>query len=140
MARRIARDAVVQIAILGADDGSSLPAGTNVDIEGKCRQISIDYEGQSVDLAGLGEVDSRMRFGGAAKFTIRLQSFLTTNDFEYYDTTRSYVGYRARVRIKPASALANFREYIGVITRWNWSAQAAQEQIEEIQIEGPLDV
>jgi len=140
MARRVARDAVVQIAILGQDDGSQLPAGTNVDIHGKCRQISIDYEGQSVDLSGLGEADSRMRFGGAAKFTLRLQSFLATNDFEFYDTARSYVGYRARVRIKPASALTAFREYIGVITRWSWSAQAAQEQIEEIQIEGPLDV
>jgi len=47
---------------------------------------------------------------------------------------------RARVRVKPRSTLQTDAEYTGVITKWSWSAQAGQEQVEEIEIVGPLDV
>jgi len=140
MARRIARDATIAIQLGGVDDGSAITWGAATQIEGKCSEISIDYRSQNVNLAGLSDAYARMRSAGAAEYTIRIRAFIPTDSFDFYAGGNPPLHYRARVRIKPRSTLTTDAEYTGVITRWSWSAQAGQEQIEEIEIMGPLDV
>jgi hypothetical protein len=81
-----------------------------------------------------------MRSAGAAEYTIRIRAFIPTDSYDFYVSNNPPLHYRARVRIKPRSTLQTDAEYTGVITKWSWSAQAGQEQIEEIEIVGPLDV
>ena len=140
MARRTARDATIAIQLGGVDDGSAITWGTATQIEGKCSEISVDYRSQNVNLAGLSDAYARMRAAGAAEYTIRIRAFIPTDSFDFYVTNTPPLHYRARVRIKPRSTLTTEAEYTGVITKWGWSAQAGQEQIEEIEIMGPLDV
>ena len=140
MARRTARDATIAIQLGGVDDGSAITWGTATQIEGKCSEISVDYRSQNVNLAGLSDAYARMRSAGAAEYTIRIRAFIPTDSFDFYASGNPPLHYRARVRIKPRSTLQTDAEYTGVITKWSWSAQAGQEQIEEIEIVGPLDV
>jgi len=140
MARRTARDATIAIQLGGADDGGPITWGTATQIEGKCSEISVDYRSQSVNLAGLSDSYARMRSAGAAEYTIRIRAFIPTDSFDFYASGNPPLHYRARVRIKPRSTLTTDAEYTGVITKWGWSAQAGQEQIEEVEIVGPLDV
>jgi len=140
MARRTARDATIAVQLGGVDDGSAITWSAATQIEGKCSEISIDYRSQSVNLAGLSDSYARMRSAGAAEYTIRIRAFIPTDSFDFYTSGNPPLHYRARVRIKPRSTLQTDAEYTGVITKWSWSAQAGQEQIEEVEIVGPLDV
>jgi hypothetical protein len=140
MARRIARDATIAIQFGGVDDGSVITWGTATQIEGKCSEISIDYRSQNVNLAGLSDAYARMRSAGTAEYTIRIRAFIPADSFDFYVSGNPPLHQRVRVRIKPLSTLATEAEFTGVITKWSWSAQAGQEQIEEIEIVGPLDV
>jgi len=140
MARRTARDATIAIQFGGVDDGSAITWGAATQIEGKCSEISIDYRSQNVNLAGLSDSYARMRSAGAAEYTIRIRAFIPTDSYDFYVNNNPPLHHRARVRIKPRSTLQADAEYTGVITKWGWSAQAGQEQIEEVEIVGPLDV
>ena len=140
MARRIARDVSLQIALGGVDDGSTPTWGTDVAIEGKAREISIDYNSDTVNLAGLSDSYARIRAAGSARFTIRISAFIPTTGYDFYVSGNPPLQHRARVKIKPSSTLEAPYEFAGVIRRWSHNTQAGEAQIEEIEIEGPLDV
>jgi len=140
MARRIARDAVVQIALGGFDDGSAITWSADQTITGIARSVSIRESAPEVNLAGLGEIAGRMRMAGPATRTMTIEGFNPGNSFYFYvGGTTSPVGYRARVKVKPHSALTAAYEFDGVITRFEWSAQTGEPQVETIEIAGPLD-
>lgn len=141
MARRIARDCIVQIALGGFDDGSTVTWGTDTTITGHAQSVSIQQSGDTVNLAGLGETDARVRLGGPRRQTISIEGFVIANTFTFYVSgTTSPVGYRARVKIKPDSTLTTAYEYTGIIREWRWNTQTGDRQVEQIEIEGPLDV
>lgn len=138
MARRLAREAVVEIEFGGPDDGT--PSwGTPITLQGKAREVTIRQTGDAVNLAGIGEAYARMRFGGNAQQTLTVEGFLTAYTFEYFQSGVSPIGYVARVSIKPHSTLTTGYVFTGVITDWQWSASAGERQIERFELTGPLD-
>lgn len=140
MARLIARDATVEIQFGGFDDGGNPTWGTATAIHGIAREVSVEQRANAINLAGLNDLLARMRFAGTASQTLRISLFIPTDGFWAFGAPpASPIGSRARVNIKPRSTLTTPFQFEGVVTRWQWSTQAGEAQVEEIEIEGPLD-
>lgn len=143
MARRIARDAVIEIQLGGFDDGSTPTWGTAQSLTGIARSVSVEQSSDTVNLAGIGDFTARIRASGPARQRLTIEGFNSTNSFGFYvqegANSVSPVGYRAQVRIKPHSSLAAPYTFTGIIREWRWNAQVGQEQVEHIEIEGPYD-
>jgi len=139
--RNIARDAVVQIAFGGPDSTTAPTWGTDADITGIARQVTIEQSVDTANLAGIGDTYARIRAAGHAQQRITIDGFVSTQSFQFYvgATPESPVGYRVRVKVKPRSSLATAHEFTGIVREWSWQASAGDRQEERIVVEGPID-
>lgn len=142
MARRLAREAVLEIAFGGPDDGSAPVWGASVSIVAQLRRFEIRANGEVIDVAGLSDANKRMRWAGGNEFTATLEGFSATNTPLFYTGTaqdENPVGHRVRVRYKPIGALTVNHDFAGIVEEWNVQAERYGEQGFRIVVRGPLD-
>lgn len=141
MARRLTREAVVEIAFGGPDDGTPNWA-TPVSLMGVLQRCEIQCNGETIDLAGAGEDAKRMRYAGGYGFTLTIEGVSATNDPLFYtgaSNDTNPIGHYVRVRYKPIAALTNPIVFDGVVREWNASMERYGEQRFRLVMEGPPD-
>lgn len=141
MARRIAREAVLEIAFGGFDDGSP-DWDTPTSAIALLQRAEMQCNGETIDLAGASESPKRIRYAGGYGFTITLEGFSDNNHplfFTGSGNNTNPVGHYVRIRYKPIGALTNFITFDGIVREWNASFERYGEQRFRLVMEGPID-
>lgn len=139
MARRIAREIVIEIATGGFEDGNP-EWGTAERLEGIATSFSVRHQTDTVDTSGIGEFNSRIRAAGSHRFTVSAEVMVSGTSYPLIDTNGVMVGHYARVGVKPISTATTYNIWEGVITNWELSTNKNERQTIKFEIEGPADI